>query len=184
MASRILVVCTGNVCRSPAAEFLLRAALPDSVSVSSRGTHALPGQPFSTEMAALLKARRGLEVEHRGAVPLTAADVREAGLVLGMTREHRAFAVRLHPAAVRHAFTLTEFARLLGAGDDDLPLRADADHLLDLTVRRAQRGRRPVPAELDDVVDPIGQSHAVYARVFEQIDAAVQRIASVIASAG
>ena len=51
----ILVVCTGNVCRSPAAERLLASKLGSTVQVASAGTHALVGQPISEPMAALLR---------------------------------------------------------------------------------------------------------------------------------
>ena len=184
MTSRILVVCTGNVCRSPLAERLLAATLDPSVEVTSRGTHAWTDQDFSPEMAALLKRRRGIVAGARVAVRLTAADVRGADLVLGMEREHRAAAVRMHPAAVQRAFTLAEFARLLTEIDTKLPSRADLDHRVELLVGRAHRGRRPVPAALDDIVDPIGQPPRVYEEVFDQIDVAVARIAAVIGPRG
>ena len=51
----ILTVCTGNLCRSPAAERLLASKLGPTVKVSSAGTHALVGQPISEPMAALLR---------------------------------------------------------------------------------------------------------------------------------
>ena len=50
----ILCICTGNVCRSPAAERLLARALGPSVTVASAGTYALVGQPFSPPMDRLV----------------------------------------------------------------------------------------------------------------------------------
>ncbi len=182
MTPRILVLCTGNVCRSPLAEELLRSALGDAAEVTSRGTRAWPGQPFSPEMAALLLERTGIDARTPGAVRLTAADVRAADLVLGMERAHRAAAVRLHPAAVRRVFTLTEFARLVS--ETQPPSAGGGAEALAALVSRAHRGRRPVPAEFDDIVDPIGQPQAVYEAVFDQIDGAVRRVARVIGPAG
>mgnify|MGYP002738687724 CR=1 FL=1 len=48
---RILTVCTGNVCRSPAAERLLEHTLNPSVTVRSAGTRALVGEPIHPPMA-------------------------------------------------------------------------------------------------------------------------------------
>ncbi|HET9127673.1 MAG TPA: hypothetical protein VFN73_06300 [Propionibacteriaceae bacterium] len=180
MTFRILVLCTGNVCRSPVAEHLLSSALGAGFEVASRGTQAWPGQPFAPEMAALLHERMGMAVGTRGAVRLTPADVRAADLVLGMERGHRAAAVRMHPAAVRRAFTLTEFARLASAIEPPPVSVAGRDQAMADAVGRAHQGRRPVPPELDEIVDPIGQPAAVYEAVFDQIDVAVRRIARVI----
>jgi len=184
MTFRILVLCTGNVCRSPVAEFMLSAALGREVEVTSRGTRAWPGQPLSPEMAALLHERMGIAAATPGAVRLTPADVRSADLVLGMERAHRAAAVRMHPAAVRRVFTLAEFARLAPAAEPPpAPLGGPAEAMA-AVVARAHQGRRPVPPELDEIVDPIGQPPAVYEAVFDQIDAAVRRIARVIRVGG
>ncbi|GMA87571.1 hypothetical protein GCM10025868_28210 [Angustibacter aerolatus] len=51
--ARVLVVCTGNVCRSPLVERLLRQRLgTDAVDVSSAGTQALVGEPMTDPAAA------------------------------------------------------------------------------------------------------------------------------------
>jgi protein-tyrosine phosphatase len=63
-------------------------------------------------MARLLRGN-GAEVETFAAHRLTANLVREADLVLTLTRLHRSTVVDLWPAAVRRTFTLRELARLL-----------------------------------------------------------------------
>ncbi|RMH62958.1 MAG: low molecular weight phosphotyrosine protein phosphatase, partial [Zetaproteobacteria bacterium] len=45
MFDSILVVCVGNICRSPMAEALLKARAPAKVRVSSAGIGALVGSP-------------------------------------------------------------------------------------------------------------------------------------------
>jgi protein-tyrosine phosphatase len=58
VTTRVLVVCTGNVCRSPAAELLLRDRLGAAdVDVASAGVHALVGQPVDPPVAELLVER-------------------------------------------------------------------------------------------------------------------------------
>jgi protein-tyrosine phosphatase len=125
----ILVVCTGNVCRSPAAERLLASKLGPTVHVASAGTRALVGQPISQPMAALLRDS-SLEPERFEARRLSEQMLKEADLVLAMTRAQRGLVVELWPAAVRRTFTLREFARLLSWVDPlVLPAGTSADRL-------------------------------------------------------
>ncbi len=178
-ALSILCICTGNVCRSPAAERLLASALGPSVTVSSAGTYALIGQPFSPPMDQLV-LEGGADPDEFAARQLSETHLRQADLVLGMTREHRAAAVDLVPAIVRRSFTLREYARLLGRIDPDLlPAGSPADRArASLPLAAAQR-RQSGPAE-DDVADPYGQADAAYARAFADIEQAVRSIAAVL----
>ena len=174
----ILCVCTGNVCRSPAAERLLAARLGPSVTVASAGTFGLVGRAIEPQMAAHLAAL-GLEDVGFAARRLTAADVSAADLVLGMTREHRAEAVELAPAAVRRSFTLLEFARLLGQIEpEELPDGSVADRLRTAVPLAAAR-RRMVTGRVDadDVVDPYRLTAEIYDQSFSAIRVAVDAIA-------
>jgi protein-tyrosine phosphatase len=89
---RVLLVCTGNICRSAmGAVFLrehLRAAGAAHVEVVSAGTHAEAGRPALPEAIAAVAAIRGDLSSHR-ATPLDLIAAREADLVLCAAREHR-----------------------------------------------------------------------------------------------
>ncbi|HXF94847.1 MAG TPA: low molecular weight protein arginine phosphatase [Gemmatimonadales bacterium] len=93
MIRRILFVCTGNICRSPLAEALMRRALErrgiHSIEVTSAGTGAWDGAPAS-EGAYLVALERGIDLSAHRARLLTADLVRQADLVLTMARHHRA----------------------------------------------------------------------------------------------
>ena len=177
----ILTVCTGNICRSPAVEHLLRLGLGPTVTISSAGTSALVGQPVSAPMAQLLLARK-VDSDGFRARLVSAQLIEAADLVLPVTRAHRSLVVDLWPAAVRRTFTVREFARLLLQIDEALlPAGNSAERLrAAIPLATAQRGRTAlVPAVDDDVVDPYRRERAVYEAALEQIVPAVQTIVQV-----
>ncbi len=197
---RVLTVCTGNLCRSPTAEQLLRARLAPvnaSVEVVSAGTQATAGEPMHPASAEWSKAMGGDPTRHR-AVYLTPAVLRSVDLVLGMAREHRRAVVDLRPGLVRSSFTLTEFARL-SAGLDVAELAEGAaapgpgatvaDRLRGvLSLLARARTRYPLSTDwsIDDVPDPIGRAAADYeqsARIIEAAVIEVTRVLTVVAPA-
>jgi protein-tyrosine-phosphatase len=93
MSTHVLFVCTGNTCRSPTAEALLREAVAarslDQVTVSSAGTGAWDGAPVS-EGAYLVGLENGLDLSSHRARLLTRDVVRSADLVLVMSGHHLA----------------------------------------------------------------------------------------------
>lgn len=187
----VLTVCTGNICRSPLAEALLRkvlAGLP--VRVHSSGTLALTGQPM-TEENQIIASEFGVDdvAAHR-ARPLALEQVRESDLVLALTRDHRRAVVELLPRASRHVFTLREFARLAEAVDSaELSAKAGMsreDRLRSAVELVAQlRGTLPPlgDADEDDVIDPYRQSDEVYTRSAQQIVPAVNQISRLFRAA-
>src|SRR5437879_11737290 len=90
---RILLVCTGNICRSPLAAAVLERALGvrgiEGLAVASAGSGAWDGAPVS-EGAYLVGLERGLDLSGHRARLLTREIVEEAGLILTMARHHRA----------------------------------------------------------------------------------------------
>ncbi|MCW2614387.1 MAG: Tyrosine phosphatase, partial [Frankiales bacterium] len=111
---RVLHVCTGNICRSPMAERLMRAGLAERLGadadrfvVESAGTWGHSGSPMEAHAHTTL-ASYGVDGADFRARELVAEHVAGADLVLGATREHRAAAVVLHPRAASRTFTLRE----------------------------------------------------------------------------
>lgn len=176
---RILLVCTGNICRSPTAALLLGTALGPSVEAASAGTYALAGAGIAEPMAVHLR-EQGVDSTHFVARQLSEDQVRGADLVLAMTRGHRAASVEVWPASVRRAFTLREFARLLHAVDgSELPDGVPAARLAaSVPLASAQRHQLKQPTELDDIADPYRGSAADYLSAFTEIDEAVRSIAA------
>jgi protein-tyrosine phosphatase len=185
-AYRILIICTGNICRSPFAERLFAARLREGLGaevaskfeVSSAGTWGLVGEPMQPEAARALVARGG---DPAGFVAreLTVDMVNEADLVLGATREHRAAAVTFDPRASSRTLTLRELARLLGpVGPAAITATEPAERMAQvLTAAIANRGLvPPVDPRDDDIADPYGQSRSAYERAAEEIDAALRPV--------
>lgn len=163
-AQHLLLVCTGNICRSPFMEHYLRAPLGArsggaAVNLSSAGTHALAGYPVDPPMAARLAAL-GLSADGFRARQLTRPMVQAADLVLTADRGHRAAVLELEPGAHRRVFTLRQAVRLLAAEafDPGLPLGELA------AVMAGRRGRVPGGPD-DDIADPIGRPPAEYEAV-------------------
>ena len=177
----ILTVCTGNICRSPAAERLLASALGPTVSVVSAGTYALVGQPMSAPMDMFVE-RENVFAGDFAARQLSGTIIGAVDLVLAMTRQHRSAVVEMVPSVVRRAFTLREFARLLRAVDPALlPSGTAAERLrAAVPLAGAQRGRHRVNSTEDDVVDPYRRGNGAYAASFEQLLPAVQTIAGIV----
>lgn len=101
----VLVVCIGNICRSPMAERLLQEALGASVSVSSAGLGALVGQGADPH-ALTLMAERGLDLSAHRARQLSASLVGRNELILVMTQRQKDALEREFPSARGRVFRL------------------------------------------------------------------------------
>ena len=112
----ILFVCTGNVCRSPMAEYILRHRLggKSGVTVESAGVIAPQGMPASAEAADVLEEWRIDISQHRSRM-LTRELVEAATLILVMTEQHRKDVLSAFPAR-EGARLSAEVVRHVGAG--------------------------------------------------------------------
>lgn len=143
-----LLVCTGNTCRSPMAEVLLRRRVAEKlgckmddleergVTIQSAGIAAMAGGR-STPEALQAMAERDLDLSQHESQPLTDQLVRFADLILTMTRGHRDAIVAQWPEVASRTVLLCR--------------------------------------DESDVTDPIGGPPEVYRRCADQIDAQLKR---------
>ncbi len=110
---RILVVCHGNVCRSPYMQAVLQKSLPN-LSVTSAGFFA--SDRAVPEIAVAIGARRGLDLSGYRSRPLTKSTVDAADLVVVMDAEQARHLARLFPV---------NRARIVVAGDLDPQFRGN-----------------------------------------------------------
>ena len=96
----IVFVCTGNICRSPMAEGLLRHKWwemgRDDLIVSSMGIHGLNGSP-ATEYAQAVCEQNGFDISSHRARSLVDEDLKKADLILCMEPVHKKFVQTFFP---------------------------------------------------------------------------------------
>ncbi|MGQ0632932.1 MAG: arsenate reductase/protein-tyrosine-phosphatase family protein [Sporichthyaceae bacterium] len=166
----VLFVSTGNVCRSPLAERLLRHGLaqtearPSSwLRVESAGTWGHEGAPMEANTARVL-SELGADPTGFVARELSALQVRLADLVLVAGREHHEQVRLLDPHAASRTFCLNEFVRLAREVEVPPTIAAQAARVPDLGGRAralvsAVAGARSLRSHLDcadDIGDPYG----------------------------
>jgi protein-tyrosine phosphatase len=121
----VLFVCTGNICRSPTAEGVLRklaadAGLAHRIRVDSAGTHGYHVGEAPDARAQAHARRRGYDLSDLRARRFSREDFHTFDLILAMDREHHAILARLAPSSAGQKLRLMlEFARR--PGGDEVP---------------------------------------------------------------
>lgn len=153
----MLFVCTGNQCRSPMAEAMLRRVVEGrcDLEVASAGTVG-DGTPPPDHAAAVM-AGMGVDIAGRRSRRLSAEDLAGADLVVAMSSQHLVDVATLHPPAWERAFTFSDLLKRASAAGG----RVQGETLAQWARRMsAGRTRASVLAAgtADDVPDPIGGS--------------------------
>lgn len=108
--ARVLFICTGNTCRSPMAESLLKKMAIPGVEVRSAGIYAVNGSDASTNAKKVLDEQ---QIPHYHQSTLLSESLAEwADYILTMTSGHKSTVVQLFPQAIPKTYTLNEFASL------------------------------------------------------------------------
>ncbi len=157
--NRVLFVCTGNTCRSPMAEHLLRHHLQDmadrGIEVQSAGVAAVPGMSAASQAIEVLK-EKGISMEHTSR-PLTEELVEWADLILTMTGSHKQLVLSQFPKSVDKVYILKEYIiKADGTGSDE--------------VNKKMEEGNP------DISDPFGGDVEVYRRSAEELEKAIREL--------
>ncbi|MFQ5627244.1 MAG: low molecular weight protein arginine phosphatase [bacterium] len=145
---QVLFVCSGNTCRSPMAEGLLKVKLPthlqSEISVVSCGTLGLEHQP-ATPNAIAVTREKGADVSSHRSQGITEKLVANSNIVFCMAEEHRRFIHEHYPVFRDNVFLLRDFGAKEKMADPD-------------------------------VFDPIGSSVGIYRECCRIIDTELNRI--------
>lgn len=173
MTTNLLVVCTGNICRSPMAEVLFRTGVGVvglDIRVASGGTweNGHPADPHAVSVM----ADRGLDLERHRSRRTIPADLEAAHLVVGMAREHVVSMVALVPACFERTFTLKELAARAVAIGPRKPDQTLEGYIAALGEGRTHAGFLREPPEID-VVDPLGQGRRAFERTAAELESLI-----------
>jgi protein-tyrosine phosphatase len=183
VSASVLFVCTGNVCRSPAAERVLRHLLEPCLplEVGSAGTSPLLGMGIDPPTAEALEYL-GISSSRHEARAVGARDIGTADLILCATTAHRGLILQRMPAAMRKTFTIKEFARLAATAPPAVGLpHCDSDGARSYLRTRVeqvaqQRGRSQAPPD-EDIADPYRMGAAMARATVSEIVDCSHRIA-------
>jgi protein-tyrosine-phosphatase len=172
---KVLMVCTGNICRSPMAEVMLQAEVArrgcDEIEVASAGTWAGFGNPAQPEAREVMVAR-GIELESHRSRPIDPQELADADLVVAMTSDHARELKQLSDEVGTKMVLMKEFVEM---EVDDCPSSALDDRLKTLLA-----GQRPASRRALDLDDPMGLPVFAYERAAKEIEAGVQRLADLL----
>ncbi|PRX42030.1 protein-tyrosine phosphatase [Planifilum fimeticola] len=192
----VLLVCTGNTCRSPMAEAILtRLAGKEGlkVSVRSAGLFAMDGAEVSENTRKVL-GERGIRHSHR-ARSVNPELIEWADLILTMTLDHKRRLISMNPDSVGKVYTLKEYA--LTDGETRERIRRLEQMTAELEARRALGGGKEedvrsleesirrerkaleqdgVPLEDLDIPDPFGGDVDTYRRCADRLEELLRRI--------
>lgn len=146
----VLLVCTGNSCRSVMAKTLLEKALKEvgrsDIEVIDAGTQTIGNMP-PTEFTVKLLAGVGIDVSSHRSAQLTRKLIRKSDLILVMEKSHEEYILSMEPQAKKRLYLLREFSFEESGKDLDL-----------------------------EIADPIGKSFEIYQGCFNIIKQSIERL--------
>lgn len=164
--ARIVMVCTGNICRSPAMHYLAKREWGDAAEVTSAGIYAEIGMDVPSPMR--MSARRhGLDIPPHRPTQLDRGILERADLVLVATQQHATWIEEEWNGVPPHAFGIKEAHELSERAEP--PMGASPRERLVNAAAALHAARQADPAPLRSLDDPWSLDQDTYDRVMDEI---------------
>ncbi|MFD2761017.1 low molecular weight protein arginine phosphatase [Lentibacillus juripiscarius] len=185
---KILFVCTGNTCRSPMAEALLKHRMPGA-EVQSAGIFAVKNQR-PNDMAVDVLKEKGISMD-TASQPVTDELLNWADLVLTMTTQHKQSLILEYPNFQERFYTLKEYVSHADKEIwDELKQRYANYEMKRTSLARKQtdQDRQQLQADWEeiqrlertlinyDISDPFGGDRSVYAKTLAELETYVDEL--------
>ncbi len=163
----VLMLCTGNAARSPMAT-LIGKQRNSTYRFQGAGTHSIEGLAMSGRTRKALESIGLSDASHRSH-QLSAADTRDASLIVAFAPEHVDFVRRTYPEAAAKTATIHHLIDHLRFSSEPLEQRVAALHLAEVKV----------PRDIE-VTDPGGGDDNAFIACLREIDMLMQKLLALL----
>jgi protein-tyrosine phosphatase len=174
----IFFICTGNLCRSPMAEAMMRRALEErgckGVNVSSAGTWAYVGNPATPDAVETARTR-GADLSAHASRPIEMDELLAADVIVAMTSVHVREIAGLAPEVIDRVVLMKELREIK-------PLPVAENARVEERLNALLRGDRPPRRRSLDVDDPMGLPVSAYERTARELQEGIDVLAATLCS--
>ena len=183
----VLMVCSGNICRSAMAELLFRAQVArlgiSGITVDSAGTLDIPTRPIDETCAALIQ-RNGIDSTAYRSTPLTKEHIKASDLILCFEARHLHAIAALDSTAAPKTMLITDFANACNvvtehASDYSSLLALAPEERLEALLTIIHQ-LRPLMPKAEEIVDPYRQEPVVYVEAYIELTQCLASIESLM----